>query len=158
MTEQGKALAGKYNRIAGAHSYIVGFCKGSSLYYVKLDWQGMLDLLKEDHASSSKGGYFKLRVLVSATQALQFLTAGKAVKVGTVDDLSADNKHNKGENFERIITEKLTGKTWEKDSIPFYVQGDINVNGEEIQIKLSSAELTNEKTIRNAMEKLGLAE
>lgn len=158
MTEQGKALAGKYNQIAGAHSYIVGFCKGSSLYYVKLNWQGMLDLLKEDHASSSKGGYFKLRVMVSATQALKFMTAGKAVKVGTVDDLSADNKHNKGENFERIITEKLAGKTWGKDSLPFYMQGDINVNGEEIQIKLTGAELTNEKTMRNAMEKLGLAE
>ena len=147
-----------YNKTAGAHSYIVGFVKSSRLYYVKLTFTELTALLKADKTSTARGGYNKIRVRVNSDQAWMFVASGKAVEVGTVGDLSADKKHNKGENFERIITEKLTNKKWEKDSTPYYVKGDINVNGEEIQIKLDGAELTNEKTLSNVLEMLGLAE
>ena len=60
-------------------------------------------------------------------------------------------KYNKGENFERVITELLIGETWVKDSVPFNVAGDIRWNGEEVQIKFDGAELTNEKTLARAM-------
>ena len=36
---------------------------------------------------------------------------------------------------------------WEKDNVPFWVQGDIEVNGKQIQIKLDSATLMNTKQI-----------
>ena len=58
------------------------------------------------------------------------------------------DKYNKGENFERIITELLTGETWVKDSVPFNVAGDIVVNGENIQIKFDGAEITNERLLK----------
>lgn len=147
-----------YNRTAGAHSYIVGFIKSGRLYYVKLTFVELTALLKADKCSAARGGYNKIRVRVNSDQAWMFIASGKAVEVGTVGDLSADSKHNKGENFERIITEKLTSEKWEKDSVPYYVKGDINVDGEEIQIKLDGAELTNEKTLSNVLKMLGLAE
>ena len=52
------------------------------------------------------------------------------------------------------MTERLTDTVWTADSIPFYVQGDINVNGEEIQIKFDTAELTNERCLKNLIESL----
>lgn len=150
MTDYGKALANRYNRISGAHRYIVGFTRGSHVYYVTLTFSDLCDLLKEDRASSKRGGTFKLRVRVTTEQALRFIGTGKAVKLCNIEELTANAKYNKGENFERIITEKLTTEKWTKDSIPFYVKGDINVNGEEVQIKMDGAELTNEKTLTRA--------
>jgi len=76
--------------------------------------------------------------------------SGKALLMGTAEMLE-DDKHNRGEIFEKIITETLTGKTWKKDSTPFWKAGDIELNGEQIQIKLSEAELTNEKAITAAL-------
>ena len=92
---------------------------------------------------------------VTAEQAIIFIHSGKAVRLCSVEELKADAKHNAGENFERIITETLTDELWVKDSVPFWVKGDINVNGEEIQIKLDGAELTNEKTLARAEALVG---
>lgn len=155
MTEQGMDMSARYNRIAGAHRYIVGFTKGGKVYFVKLNFAQLCDLLKEDHASSKRGGTFKLRVRVSSLQALKFISSGEAVELCSIEELNANAKYNKGENFERIVTELLTEEVWVKDSVPFYVKGDINVNGEEIQIKLDGAELTNEKTLARAEALVG---
>lgn len=144
-----REMAERYNRIAGAHAYIVGFMRNSKVYYVKLDFAELCACLRDDRASSKRGGYAKLRVQVKAEQAAAWIAAGRATELCDIAELSG-NKYNKGENFERIITELLTDTVWTKDSIPFYVQGDINVNGEEIQIKLDGAELTNEKTLARA--------
>lgn len=143
-------MANRYNRIAGAHKYIVGFVRHGNVYYVELTFIELCELLKDDRASSKRGGTLKLRVRVSAEQAINFIHSGKAVELCKVEELEANAKYNKGENFERIITETLTSELWVKDSVPFYVKGDINVNGEEIQIKLDGAELTNEKTLTKA--------
>ncbi len=153
-----EAMTYWYNRTSAAHSYIIGFVKCGRLYYVKLTFEELTSLIKQDRASSSHGGQKKLRIRISRDQSFLYIVRGQAVEVGTVGDLSADDKHNKGENFERIITEKLTGKTWTKDSTPYYISGDINLDGEEVQIKLDGAELTNEKTPTNALNTLGLAE
>lgn len=147
-------MAERYNRIAGAHKYIVGFIRHGVVYYVQLDFAELCQLLKDDRASSKRGGTLKLRVRVTADQAIAFIHSGKAVELCKVEELD-DGKYNKGENFERIITETLTSELWVKDSVPFYVKGDINVNGEEIQIKLDGAELTNEKTLARAEALVG---
>lgn len=146
-----------YGKYAGAHKYLVGFIKGGSVYYVLVSFRDLFAFLKLDRASSKKGGHAKIRVRVSSTQAMALVNRGQAVKLCDVEELNADSKHNKGENFERIVTEKLTGELWVKDSIPFYVKGDITLNGEEVQVKLDGAELTNEKTLARTMEILANA-
>ena len=67
------------------------------------------------------------------------------VCLGSADLLNTD-KYNKGEIFEKLVTE-FFGQTWVKDTIPFWVQGDIEVDGRQIQIKLDSATLMNTKQI-----------
>ena len=140
-----------YAKLAAAHKYIVGFTLANKLYYTV--YSGMIadDMLKLDKAAESKGGMNKVRVRVSAKLRNMLVHSGKAVYVGSAELLESNDKYNKGERFERVITELLTGAKWEKDSVPFNVAGDINWNGEEVQIKLDGAELTNEKTLARAM-------
>lgn len=140
-----------YNELAAAHKYIVGFTQGTKLYYTVMASCIRDDMLKLDRASSKKGGMLKIRVRVSAKLKAMLIASGKAIICGTADELTKDSKYNRGENFERIITELLTGKEWVKDNVPFNVAGDIEWNGEQVQIKLDDAELTNEKTLARAM-------
>lgn len=139
-----------YAALAAAHKYIVGFVYAGYLYYTV--YTGMIagELLKLDRASSKKGGMLKIRVRISAKDRAILLDSGKAVKVGTADLLETNDKYNRGERFERVMTELLTDETWTKDSVPFNVAGDICWNGEQVQIKFDGAELTNEKTLARA--------
>ena len=139
-----------YASKAAAHKYIVGFEDAGKLYYTVYADMIADDMLKLDRASSAKGGMLKVRVRVSAKLKAILKATGKAVLCGDASELTM-GKYNKGENFERVITELLTGETWVKDSVPFKVAGDIRWNGEEVQIKFDGAELTNEKTLARAM-------
>lgn len=141
----------KYNELAAAHKYIVGFTDKDRLYYAVMNGMIRDDILKLDKAAESKGGMMKIRVRMSAKVKAILLHTGKAILCGTAGDLETDKNYNRGENFERIITELLTGNKWEKDNVPFNVAGDIEWNGEQVQIKLDGAELTNEKTLARAM-------
>ena len=143
-------MISRYTALAAAHKYIVGFVANGNLYYTT--YTGMIadELLKMDRVSSKKGGMLKIRVRLSAKIKGMLIAADKAVLVGGAELLDTNDKYNKGERFERIITELLTGESWKKDSVPFWKAGDIQLNGEEIQIKLDQAELTNERTLAKA--------
>jgi len=62
------------------------------------------------------------------------------------DELASESKYNKGEIFEKLVTE-LNGQEWEKDNIPFTDDGDLTVDGIAYQIKFEKASFINEKQI-----------
>lgn len=134
-----------YNKLSAATAYIIGFVVNGLLYYT-LSSHIADEFLKYDHMSSARGGWAKIRVRLSSADRKALVEHGKAVLIGSAE-LLIDDKYNKGECFERVITETLTGETWIKDSIPFNVAGDIILNGEQVQIKFDGAELTNERTL-----------
>ena len=134
-----------YEALTASHVYALGFVHGGLLYAQKLSFAELSEFFKLDRASSKRGGFLKIRIkLTSADRAKLSATAEL---IGTADLLEKDTAHNKGENFERELTERWTSETWVKDSIPFNVAGDIVVNGENVQVKLDGAELTNEKIL-----------
>ena len=134
-----------YNRLSASHVYALGFVHAGALYAKRLSFDELSAYVKLDRASSKRGGFAKLRIkLTSAERAELSLTAEL---IGADSLLIADAAHNKGENFERELTERWTAEKWVKDSIPFNVAGDIVVDGVNIQIKLDGAELTNEKIL-----------
>ena len=138
-----------YDRLSASHVYALGFVRDGNLYAQKLTFEELSQFFKLDRASKSHGGMLKIRIrLTSAQKAELSLTAEK---LGTESLLTADPAHNKGENFERELTERWTSERWMKDSIPFNVAGDIVVNGENVQVKLDGAELTNEKILSKLM-------
>jgi hypothetical protein len=134
-----------YERISASHRYALGFVHGGLLYAQTLSFAELSRFFKLDRASSKRGGFAKIRIKLSTSDRAELSLTAELI--GAESLLTADAKHNKGENFERELTERWTAETWVKDSVPFWVKGDITVNGEEIQVKLDGAELTNEKIL-----------
>lgn len=135
----------RYNTLSASTAYIIGFILNGLLYYT-MSAHIADQFLKYDRMSSKRGGWAKIRVRLSSADRKALVDQGRAILLGSAD-LLTDKKYNKGECFERIITETLTGEQWVKDSIPFNVAGDITLNGEQVQIKFDGAELTNEKCL-----------
>ena len=135
----------RYERASVAHTYALGFVHAHELYAVKLSFAELSRYFKLNRASSKRGGFAKVRIRLSSAERAELIAI--AEKLGAEDLLTANAKYNKGENFERELTERWTAETWVKDSVPFNVAGDIRVNGIEIQIKFDGAELTNERIL-----------
>ena len=141
MTEMMNA----YNARSASHTYALGFVEAHNLYAVKLSFEELARFFKLDRASSKRGGFAKIRIKLTAKDRAEL--SATAELLGSEELLVKDEAHNKGENFERELTERWTGESWVKDSVPFWVAGDIRVDGIEIQIKLDGAELTNERIL-----------
>ena len=133
---------------SAATAYDIGFIYDGKLYHVRRahltrEW------LKADRCSSKRGGWQKIRIRLSAKVKAALVLSGEAQLLGGAELLETADRYNKGERYERIITE-LEGQVWSKDNVPFWVAGDISLNGEEIQVKFDGAELTNELTMARA--------
>ena len=138
-------MMNEYNKRAGAHTYALGFIHNGNLYTEKLSFTELSRFFKLDRASSKRGGFAKIRIKLTAKDRAEL--SATAELIGAESLLVKDSAHNKGENFERELTERWMHETWVKDSVPFWVAGDIRVDGIEIQVKLDGAELTNERTL-----------
>lgn len=126
-----------YRKYSAADSYIVGFVYNRGLYFITMD-EIKPRFLSIEQASRNQGEQLRLRL--KKTHRESFMKKSP-VYLGSADCLNSDN-YNKGEIFEKLVTEYY-GQTWKKDTVPFYVAGDININGQEVQIKLDSATLMN---------------
>ena len=135
-----------YHKNSAASEYWFGFVVAGMLYVMTgMTFEELAAFFKMDRASTAKGGFAKIRIKARAAE-LKALAA-KAILIGS-ENLLMDEHWNKGEMLEKIITERFTGREWVKDSVPFFVAGDVEINGKQVQIKLNGAELTNEKILR----------
>ena len=134
-----------YNKNSAAHTYYFGFVLAGLLYVVAgMTLTELSAYFKMDRASTAKGGFKKIRIRANTAALAALLPA--ATLLGSADLLN-DPHWNKGEMFEKIITERYTAEQWVKDSVPFFLAGDAVIGGENVQIKLNGAELTNEKIL-----------
>lgn len=134
-----------YNKNSASHTYYFGFVVAGLLYVVAgMTFDELSAYFKMDRASTAKGGFKKIRIKANSADLKALLPI--AILLGSAD-LLIDEKWNKGEMFEKVITETFTNEKWVKDSVPFFVAGDATINGEQVQIKLNGAELTNEKIL-----------
>ena len=135
-----------YNKNSAAHIYYFGFVLAGLLYVVTgMTFTELSAYFKMDRASSARGGFAKVRIRATAADLKALLP--KAVLLGS-EDLLTEVTANKGDGFERVIVERYTAEKWAKNSVPFFKAGDATIDGEEVQIKLNGAELTNEKILR----------
>ena len=135
-----RTMINNYRKYSMADSYIIGFISQGMLYFTEAK-EIAPRFLNVEQASRNQGFNLRLRMKADYRNRL----AKKSTCLGSADLLIAD-KYNKGEIFEKIITEYF-GQTWVKDTVPFYEDGDITVNGAKIQIKLDSATLCNTKQL-----------
>ena len=142
-----KSLIDRYNAVAFTHKYIWGFTYKHNVYMTITDSDVMPFVCKLDKASRGCG--YALRFCPNAEQKT-FLMAGAQVVCSEkyFEELFAESKYNRGEIFEKLVTEYL-GQVWTKDNVPFTEDGDITVNGVAYQIKFQKATFCNEKSIAN---------
>ena len=135
-----------YNSKAGAHTYIWGFAYNGNVWMVRTGNSELMSALKLDKAS--RGAGYALRFKPSKSLKVWLLSKGAEILCSEkfFNELLASTKYNRGEIFEKLVTEHF-GQVWTKDNIPFTEQGDINVDGIEIQIKFEKATFINEAQI-----------
>ena len=141
-------LIKNYKETSAADAYILGFAIRGWVYQLVVkelpDW-----MFKLDRESSSHGGALKEKFRPNTDEKLTMIHRMGAEKIGTVEEILTGRK-NKGEAWEKYQTEKA-GQEWKKDSVPYYLDGDLTVNGIKYQIKFEAASFANEDTIKRAM-------
>ena len=127
-----------YNKTAYAHLYIMGFRFNGSIYFVVVE-AAMLDhLTKLDKASRGAGYSLRFKPNKAQKNLMMSLNAKVLCSEKFFDELVEMSKYNRGEVFEKLITEYF-GQTWVKDNIPYTEAGDIEVDGVAYQIKFEKA-------------------
>lgn len=147
MTTLFKNLIDRYNAIAYTHNYIWGFELKGIIYMSITSSEVMPYVCKLDKASRGCG--YTLRYCPNIEQKLILMKNAEVLcSAKYFEEQVEDSKYNRGEIFEKIVTEKY-GQVWIKDNIPFTEAGDIEINGIAYQIKYQKATFCNEKSIAN---------
>lgn len=136
-----------------ADFFKLGFIYRHELYSINLD--EMPDNFFRVTSSSRDGG-MQVRIYVPASDKAMLIACG-ATYEGPESLLNEQGLKNRGKAYEKYITEKYAHETWEADRVPFYVKGDCEIEGKQVQVKLDSATVTNEKILRNMLQKMGKA-
>ena len=142
-----KNLIDRYNAVAYTHQYIWGFAYKGNVYMATTGADYMPIVCTLDRAS--RGAGYALRFCPTNAQKLALMVGAQVLcSEKFFAESVADSKYNKGEIFEKMVTEYF-GQVWEKDNVPFTKGGDIEVNGIAYQIKFQAATFCNEKSIAN---------
>lgn len=136
----------RYNEMSFCSEYIFGIRYNGNICMIINNHDILNSVLKLDKAS--RGAGMSLRFKPNKEQKNYLASFGYTVLCSEkfFDELVKESKYNKGEIFEKLVTEYF-GQVWEKDSVPFYLDGDITVNEVPYQIKFESATFTNERQL-----------
>lgn len=142
-------LISRLEKIEYTHNYIFGFVLNSLVY--SYETVGLNTGIKLDRASSKCGGGYSLRYKPTKKELTALIASGICKVVCTENyflDMVANSKYNKGEIFEKLITESF-GIEWFKDNIRFDKGADIEINNKAYSVKFQGATIATENTITN---------
>ena len=141
------SLISRYNALAFTHNYIMGFTYNDGIYVYNAVGLGAGIVL--DKASSKCGGGYSLRYKPTKATKKALIESGECRLICSKEyfvEMVENSKYNKGEIFEKLITESY-GQKWEKDNVPFFRGADLTVNNIAYSIKFEKATICTEKTI-----------
>lgn len=143
-----KMLQDGYNNVAFTDKYILGWTLRHVVYFTICDRELVDRVTCLDKAS--RGAGYALRFKPNTDQKYMLMANGAKALCSEeyFNTLVCESKYNRGEIFEKLITE-YAGQKWEKDNIPFTMAGDIEWSGVAYQIKFEKATFTNEKSLMN---------
>lgn len=143
MTKQ--TMIKNYRKFSPVDGYVLGFIYKHNLYAIIVE-EIMPRFMRVERESSKKGGCEKLQFRLNNQYKEQLIRKG-AECLGSEDLLVG--QYNKGVEFERLITERDGQEFRGKDSVPFYMGGDVNIGGKELQVKLDGAQIVVARTLEN---------
>lgn len=138
-----RTLVQFYNKHAFTHKYILGFVLNGSIYYVTVDGSDLDLVTVLDKASRGAGFALRFKPNKAVKNYLMSLGAQVLCSEEFFNDLVKMSKYNKGEIFEKLVTE-VNGQEWTKDNVPFTEDGDLTVDGVAYQLKFEKATFINE--------------
>ena len=146
-----KMLQDGYNNVAFTDKYILGWTLDHVVYMAVCD-RWLVDRVTCLDMASRGAGY-ALRFKPNKSQKILLMTCGAQAICSEkfFNEMVAESRYNRGEIFEKLVTEKF-GQVWEKDNVPFTIDGDITVDGTAYQIKFEKATFTNEKSLASLMK------
>ena len=138
-----------YNETAYTHEYIFGYVYKKVVYMTIATAEILSEIISLDRAGHNTGLSIRFKPNASQKLMLMSLNAEAICSEAYFEEIVKNSKYNRGEIFEKIITEKF-GQTWVKDNIPYTEDGDITVNGIAYQIKFQKATFLTEKSMMTA--------
>jgi len=138
-----------YRRFSAAEKYTLGFIYKHELYMATVE-EIAPRYMKVERASSKNGGGRKLQFRLNNKYKEQLIRKG-AKKLGSESLLQGE--YNKGVEFERLVYEMNKIEYRGKDSVGFWVEGDIEINGKQVQVKLEGAQVVMESTLEKLKKK-----
>lgn len=133
-------MLNRYEKLSASEKYIVGFELKGLIYFFFCDTLRDLDIKVE---KKDNDNVLRLRFKTDTKFGLK---RSSQVLCNSKDFMELVGKYNKGEAFERIITEKY-GQIWKKDNTRFDKDGDITINDIKYQIKFDNATITKESLL-----------
>ena len=133
-----------YNEKAYTHNYIFGVNYKGNIYMIKTTSETLPLALKLDKASRGNGYSLRFKPNNKIKEMLLAQGAEIICSAEMFKALVSESKYNKGEIFEKLVTEKF-GQVWTKDSVPFTEDGDLTVDKIAYQIKFEQATFISEK-------------
>lgn len=130
-----------YRKFSAADGYIIGFVYKKENYIITVD-ELMPRWLKVERESSKKGGKEKLQLRLNNKHKEQLIRKG-AVKF----EFQPDDK-NLGVALERQVYRMNNQEPRPKDSVGFWVSGDITIDGKEYQVKRDGAQIVVFETLK----------
>ena len=131
-----------YRKFSAANAYIIGFQYKKDWYAIQVE-EIAPRYMTVERASTKNGGGEKLQLRLKNCHKEQLIRKG-AKKVGFEPHTA-----NKGRDFEQFIYEENGQEFRGNDHIGFWVEGDINIEGVEIQVKLEGAQIVTFATLKN---------
>lgn len=141
------SLIARYNRMAYTHNYVYGFIKNGLVYMMY--GYGLTFGIKLDKASTKNGGGYSIRFSPTEAEKQAAINSGECEVICTEAaflEMVKNSKYNKGEIFEKLITEKF-GLVWEKDNVPFFKGADIETEEKAYSVKFQKATICTETTL-----------
>lgn len=147
MTKQ--TMIKNYRKFSAANAYILGFEYKHNLYYIMVD-EIAPRFMTVERESTKKGGARKLQLRLHKNHKEQLIRKG-AILIG--DENRLKGQYNKGVEFERLISE-MNGQPFRgKENVGFWVEGDLEIDGKQIQVKLNGAQIVVETTLERLKKK-----
>ena len=141
MTKQ--TMIKNYRKFSAADAYILGFEYKHNIYSIMID-EIPPRYMTVERESSKKGGAQKLQLRLKKAYREQLIRKG-ATLIGNENILIG--QYNKGVEFERIISEMNGQEFRGKENVGFWVEGDLEIDGKQVQIKLNGAQIVVETTL-----------
>lgn len=138
-----------YRRFSAAEGYILGFIYKHMVYYILVD-EVMPRYMRLERTSSRNGNIPKLQFRLNNKHMEELIRKG-ATCLG--DESILTGEYNKGVEFERLVDEIYGFQFRGKENVGFWVEGDLQINGKEIQVKLNGAQMALESTLKNLQKK-----